>query len=205
MRNAFEQLDIRQLLFCLITLANVIEDSKRLHPFERICSPVRSYLSEKEPVPTTLSAPPATARTKQRLYSANEPGNGGHGWLVLRWRRRLCPGEREGGKPFKTRPFHSRDDLTSCWADLAERPVMLLLKLTGLKPLEEEEEGGAEVWSWWKKKYTQTENANTHTYVNTSITARSNGRLRRNRIIPQTFLFPQAIPVSFIAELQRDI
>lgn len=54
---------------------------------------------------------------------------------------------RRNQKPFKTRPFHSRDDLTSCWADLAEQPVMLLLKLTGLKPLEEEEEGGAEVWS----------------------------------------------------------
>lgn len=79
MRNAFEQLDIRQLLFCLITLANVIEDSKRLHPFERICSTVRSYLSEKGLVLTTPSAPPATAWTMQGLYSANEPVNGGHG------------------------------------------------------------------------------------------------------------------------------
>lgn len=37
-RNTFEQLDIRELLFCLITLANVIEDSKDFHPFECICS-----------------------------------------------------------------------------------------------------------------------------------------------------------------------
>ena len=32
---------------------------------------------------------------------------------------------------FEMRPFHSRDDLTSCWAGLVERPVMLLLKLRG--------------------------------------------------------------------------
>lgn len=38
MRNTSEQLDIRQLLFCLITLANVIWDSKDFHPFECICS-----------------------------------------------------------------------------------------------------------------------------------------------------------------------
>ena len=120
MRNAFEQLDIRKLLFCLITLANVIEDSKRLHPFVRICSPVRSYLSEKEPVPTTLSAPPATARTKQRLYSANEPGNGGHGWLVLRWRRRLCPREREGG----TRSLSKRDRFTAAMISLPAGQIL---------------------------------------------------------------------------------
>lgn len=38
MRNTSEQLDIRQLLFCLITLANVIWDSKDFHPFECTCS-----------------------------------------------------------------------------------------------------------------------------------------------------------------------
>lgn len=207
MRNAFEQLDIRQLLFCLITLANVIEDSKRLHPFERICSTVRSYLSEKELVLTTPSSPPATAWTKQSLYSANEPVNGGHGWLVLRWRRRLCLGEREG----VTRGLSKRDHFTAAMISLpaGQVPRSDLWCCcrgwdAGLRPLEEEE-GGAEVWRWWKKKYTQTENANAHTHVSTFITARSNGSLRRNRIISQTFLFPQAIPVSFITELQRDI
>ncbi|KAI3371910.1 hypothetical protein L3Q82_006782 [Scortum barcoo] len=38
---------------------------------------------------------------------------------------------RRNQKPLKRRLFRSYDDLTSCWAGLAERPVMLLLKLRG--------------------------------------------------------------------------
>lgn len=53
MRNTSEQLDIRQLLFCLITLANVIWDSKDFHPFECICSLM-------VPPPPPLPQPPHT-------------------------------------------------------------------------------------------------------------------------------------------------
>ena len=35
---------------------------------------------------------------------------------------------RSNQKPFKTRPFHSHDDLTSCCAGPMEWPVMLLLR-----------------------------------------------------------------------------
>lgn len=77
---------------------------------------------------TTLPPPPATTWTKQKLYSANEAGNGGHGWLVLRWRPRLCQREREGG----TRSLSKWDRFTAMMISLPaghHKPVMLSLKV----------------------------------------------------------------------------